>query len=418
MDGYAPNAYNFLDPGELIDRSAEAIPSRDERNSDKWHATVKFLVRALTCGEEACSRAMLRLVQIALAGRLTAEEERTVGSAIWATDNSDGGGLPGENRLRHWVYLCLPEPEPGFAQVWFREKWMSAVELSDVNDESLDNMLFHVADALEHSQRYGFSFELGKGDKEYLTSVLRRWAVVPTPLPWILSDPFGQGRRELLRNGIRGAATLLMHVEVPEDVAEALYKKYQQFGESGVPAMPLLVGLIGWLKGREAEIHTALRKGLASDDPQFVSNAAFAMQFWLYFARPSMAPRLPSDLILEIGVIIATCRIEALDGALWVAEWMFANGEDGDRQELRQLAVEGLRYLIDDLDYSRKFSKEVDIPLLRWRCVSLARAMQKAGCDDKAVMDWLAVAREDPLPEVRHKVSDMVVDPPANVAGP
>ncbi len=418
VDGYAPNAYNFLDPGELIDRSAEAIPSRDERNSDKWNATVKFLVRALTCGEEACSRAMLRLVQIALAGRLTAEEERTVGAAIWATDNSDGGGLPGEKQIRHWVYLCLPEPEPGFAQAWFREKWMSAVELSDVNDESLDNMLFHVADALEHSQRYGFSFELGKGDKEYLTSVLRRWAVAPTPLPWILSNPFEQGRRELLRNGIRGAATLLMHLEVPEDVAEALYKKYQQFGESGVPAMPLLVGLIGSLKEREAEIHTALRKGLASDDPQFVSNAAIAMQFWLHFARPSMAPRLPSDLILEIGVIIATCRIEALGGALWVAEWMFANGEDGDRQELRQLAVEGLRYLIDDLDYSRKFSKEVDVPLLRWRCVSLARAMQKAGCDDKAVMDWLAVAREDPLPEVRHKVSDIVVDPPANVAGP
>jgi len=316
------------------------------------------------------------------------------------------------------VYLSLPEPEPGFAQAWFRKKWMSAVELSDVNDESLDNMLFHVADALEHSQRYGFSFELGTRDREYLTSVLRRWAVVPTPLPWILSDLFGQGRRELLRNGIRSAATLLMHLEVPEDVAEALYGKYRQFSEADVPAMPLLVGLFSSLKGREAEIHTALRKGLASDDPRFVSNAAIAMQFWLYFAQRSMAPRPPSDLIREIGVIIATRRIEALGDALWVAEWVFANGEDGDRQELRQLAVEGLRYLIDDLDYSREFSKEVDVPLLRWRCVCLARAMRKGGCEDNAVMDWLAVAREDPLPEVRHKVSDIVADPHGNVPSP
>ena len=417
VDGYTPNPYLFLDPGELIDRSAEAVPSRDERNSDKWHATVKFLVRALAYGEEARSRAMLRLVQIALAGRLTAEEERTVSIAIWATDDSDGGGLPGEKRLRHWVYLCLPEPEPGFAQAWFREKWMSAGELSNVNDESLDNMLFHVADALEHSQRYSFSFELGKRDREYLTSVLRRWAVAPTPLPWILADPFAQGRRDLLRNGIRGAATLLMHLDVPEDVAETLYKKYQQFGKLDLPAMPLLVGLVRSLKGREAEIHTALRKGLASDAPRIVSNAAMAMQFWLYFARRSMAPRPPSDLIREIGVIVATRRIEALGDALWVAEWVFANGEDGDQQELRQLAVEGLRYLIDELDYGREFSKKADVPLLRWRCVGLARAMKKGGCDDKAVMDWLAVAQEDPLPEVRHKVSDVVVKPDANGAG-
>lgn len=418
VDGYTPNVYLFLDPGELIDRSAEAVPSRDERNSDKWNATVKFLVRALAFGEEARSRAMLRLVQIALAGRLTADEERTVGTAIWATDDSDGGGLPGENRLRHWVYLCLPEPEPGLAQAWFREKWMSAVELSNVNDELLDNMLFHVADALERSRQYGFSFELGRRDGEYLTSVLRRWAVAPMPLPWILFDPFGQERRDLLRNGIRGATTLLMHLKVPEDVAEALYEKYQQLGELDVPAMPLLVGLVRSLKGREAEIHTALRKGLASDDPQFVSNTAIAMQFWLDFARRSMAPRPPSDLIREIGVIIATRRIEALGDALWVAEWVFANGEDGDRQELRQLVVEGLRYLIDELDYAREFPKEADVPLLRWRCVGLARAMQKGGCDETAVMDWLAVAQEDPLPEIRHKVSDIVLNPVADVAGP
>ena len=56
VDGNTPNAYLFLDPGELIDRSAEAIPSRDGRNSDKWNSTVKFLVRALACGEEARGR--------------------------------------------------------------------------------------------------------------------------------------------------------------------------------------------------------------------------------------------------------------------------------------------------------------------------------------------------------------------------
>ena len=117
----------------------------------------------------------------------------------------------------------------------------------------------------------------------------------------------------------------------------------------------------------------------------------------------------PADLIREIGVILAARRIDALGDALGVAEWVFADGEQADQERLRKLAVEGLGPLIDELAYGREFSKDVDVPLLRWRCVGLARAMHVAGCDDKAVTDWLAAAREDPLPEVRYKVSDIVV---------
>ena len=92
-----------------------------------------------------------------------------------------------------------------------------------------------------------------------------------------------------------------------------------------------------------------------------------------------MAPQLPADLIREIGVIIATRRIDALDSALWVAEWVFGHGKCGDREELRQLVAEGLGSLIDELAYGRELPKEADVPLLRWRCVGLARAMNEQG---------------------------------------
>ena len=409
VDGYAPSPYGFVDPGELLDRGGqeEAIPRRDEQNNEVWETTVRFLVRALACGEEARSRAMLRLVQVALAGRLTPDEEAKVGRAIWAGEDHDDEGLPGEKTLRHWVYLRMPEPGAGIAEGWFREKWMSAVDLSGVDGETLDDMLFHIGDLKERSRRHELSFEFSEQDEDYVVGVLRKWAT--TPLPHLLIPGFDQERIETMRNGIRGAATLLMYVDVPEDVAEALYTKHRKLNASGVPAMPLLVGLVRALESRASEIQTALRKGFSSGDPQLVSNSAVAMRFWLDFAGRGMVCRPPSDLTREVGVIIATRRVDALVAALGVAEWVFSDGEEGDRDELRQLAVEGLGALIDELAYGRTFPEDVDVPLLRWRCVGLARAMCERGCDEKAVMDWLAAARNDPLPEVWHRVSDVVV---------
>ena len=409
VDGYAPNPYAFLDPGELIDRGGqeEAIPRRDEQNNEEWETTVRLLVRALACGEEARSRAMLRLVQVALAGRLTPDEEAKVGRAIWAGDDREDGGLPGEKTLRHWVYLRMPEPRAGIAEEWFREKWMSAVDLSGVDGETLDKILFYIGDLKEQSRRHKLSLEFSEQDEDYVVGVLYKWAA--TPLPYSLIPGLDQARIELRQNGIRGAAILLMFVDVPKDLAGALYDKHRRLSASGVPAMLLLVGLIGAFECSESEIQTALRKSFSSGKPQLVSNSAVTMQFWLDFAGRGMVCRPPLDLTREVGVIIATRRVDALGAALWVAEWVFSDGEEGDRDELRQLVVEGLGSLIDELDYGRAFPQDVDVPLLRWRCVGLARAMREKGCDEKAVMEWLAAARNDPLPEVWHKVSDIVV---------
>ena len=282
VDGYSPESYGFVDPGELIDGNVEAIPIRGEQNNRQWAATVSFLFRALACGQEARTRAMLRIVQIALEGRLTAEEETNLATAIWTADNVEDEGLPGESKLKHWVYLCLPEPEPGHAEKWFRSKWMSAGALSNLNDESLDNMLFQIGDAIDQSRLQGFSFELSTEDIDYLNRVLLRWAT--TPLPRFVIPGLQQERIELMHNAIRAAAKLLVHLDVPDDVAVTVYKKYRSYHDSSVPAMPLLVSLVRSLKGREAEIHTEVRKGFSSPDSPIVSSAALAMQFWLYYA--------------------------------------------------------------------------------------------------------------------------------------
>ena len=404
VEGYSPNPFAFLDPGELIDGEAQAMPERDEANNEEWVDVVRFLIRALACGEDARSRAMLRLVNIALVGRLTADEEAGFAAAIWSGGSGEEG-LPGEKTLRHWVYLSMPAERTGVAEAWFRQKWMSAVDLSEVDDETLDNMLFHTGDLKEESQRRELSFEFTEADQECIVGVLRKWAATSPPRWLILS--FDQELLARVRNGIRGAATLLMHVDVPAEVAEALYAKYEGFVASEVPAMPLLVGLVRSLEDRESEIGRALRKGFSSRDSRVVSNSAVATQFWLYFAGRGMVRRPPVDLIREVGVIISTGRVDSLGAALWLAQWVFTDGEERDQDELRELAVEGLASLVSELEYGRTFPDDVDVSLLRWRCVGLARAMRDRGREEEAVKDWLDVAKRDPLPELWHKVSNI-----------
>ena len=404
VEGYSPKPFAFLDPGELIDGEAQAMPERDEANNEEWVDVVRFLIRALACGEDARSRAMLRLVNIALVGRLTADEEAGFAAAIWSGGSGEEG-LPGEKTLRHWVYLSMPAERTGVAEAWFRQKWMSAVDLSEVDDETLDNMLFHIGDLKEESRLRELSFEFTEADQDCIVGALRKWAATSPPR-WPIPS-FDQERLARVRNGIRGAATLLMHVDVPAEVAEALYAKYEGFVASEVPAMPLLVGLVRSLEDRESEIGRALRKGFSSWDSRVVSNSAVATQFWLYFAGRGMVRRPPVDLIREVGVIISTGRVDSLGASLWLAQWVFTDGEERDQDELRELAVEGLASLVSELEYGRAFPDDVDVSLLRWRCVGLARAMRDRGNEEGAVKDWLAVAMKDPLPEVWQKASNI-----------
>lgn len=104
-------------------------------------------------------------------------------------------------------------------------------------------------------------------------------------------------------------------------------------------------------------------------------------------------------------MIIATGRVDALGAALWVAEWVFADGDEGDRDELQELAVEGLSSLISELKYGQTFPDDIDVSLLRWRCVGLARAMYESGYKSRAVTDWMGAAEGDPLPELWRKAS-------------
>ena len=150
-----------------------------------------------------------------------------------------------------------------------------------------------------------------------------------------------------------------------------------------------------------------MRTGLVSDDIYFAESAAAGLFTWLQATADASSdlPPPPNDLIREIGVAIATRRKGMLDQALHIAEWILAEGRAEQQETIRELAVQGLRYLIEELRYDRHYDREgedIDVPTLRWRCASLAATLSKLGNEDQAVAAWMEAIGDDPLPEVRY----------------
>lgn len=411
VDGFDAEPLRFMDPGQLIDRYGPALPERTERTEARWQETVRFLVRSLTLGREARSRAMLRLLHVVMAGRLDEAEERLVAEAIWDPDARAVHGLPAQDTLRHWVYLRMPEPEPGIAMAWFRETSMPDDPSAIADEPALESALFHLGDAIAQSEEYGLGLELTGADRSYVVELVRRWSDAPLPDDLLLPIPmFDQRRTSSMRNAVRGLTTLLVELDMPRDVAEALLRKHGQLYDAGFFALPLLVGLGKALPDEGDEIAATFRKGLSSADESAVYSVTQALQAWLHFAQRRAVERPPADLVRELGFAVATRRRPAVGAALALAKWIFQHGDRADRDRLRHLVVEGLGYLVHELDYANSDHDDIDaFPDMRWNCVGIARAMHDAGERDPVVLSWLRLAREDPLREVRQAASDVVI---------
>ena len=167
----------------------------------------------------------------------------------------------------------------------------------------------------------------------------------------------------------------------------------------------VMPGLLKALPARFDDIVSKIRVGMASDDELEVYRAMQALDSWLVESADGSLSALPapSDLVHEIGVMIATRRKAALTSALGSARRIFNKGTQEQREIVGQLVLQGLNYLADELRYERGPGDEV--PMLRLLSIQLVAAMAKCGfCGEPALTRWLEMGRNDPLPEVRNAV--------------
>lgn len=404
MDGFTTSSERYPEPGELI-RNELSLPSRTPDNESRWQEIINLFIRGLNTGGEARKRASVRIVEIVIKGLLSDAETSQVAQALWRSDHTEPNDLPGGTNLYEWVFLLLPQPQPGLAEQRFRHKWLDIDKFPQRNDADLDELLWQIGSAISGLNVYQRSLTLSDREQNYLAGIVGQWAESPP----VRKIGFFTNHQDTdrVRRAIFGLKSILLKVLIPEATDTKLYEKIHQLKVSDTPGLELIAGIVRVLPKRFDEIALLVRMELTSDDSDLVKNAAWGLHFWLKAASDS-TPELrppPEDLVREIAIIIATRRKTVLLEALQIAKWVFAEGSEAQREVISQLTIQGLSYLIEELRYDRKHDQDedFDVPLLRWGCTHLAIAMAEHGYgDDSTVARWLENAKEDPLPEVRH----------------
>ena len=396
-------AAHYLDPGGLLQGDELFSPPRTADNERSWQEVVSLLVRGLRTGGEARKRASLRIAHVELEKLLTEAESSQVAQALWSEKYTGPNDLPGETLLLDWVFISLPAPKSGLGEKRFRRKWLTANSALQGDAPSLDDIIWQVGNAISGLKNRRRSLDISEDERIYLTEVVKQWSDTPVPIqdfPFMASQSHEPTQQALLR-----LPSILAEIQIPESIGEKLYNKMKNLDESDLPRFRLIAGLVKALPNRFDELTSMMRMGLVSDNVDLAEDVAAGLHHWLTASAEadSQIRPPPDDLIREIGVVIATRKKAVLAQALQIAKWVFEEGNDAQKEAIRDLALQGLGYLIEELRYDREHDLDADVPFLRWACAHLALAMAECGFgDDPAIARWSENIENDPLPEVRY----------------
>ena len=413
------------DPGNLLGgRAGEYLTERVPENEDSWRAISSLLVRGLKTGGEARRRAAARLAVVASKGKLTASEISEIGNALWSEEYTPVDDLPQDTDLFDWAFLVFPEPQPLLADQRFRHKWLSPRSINPMEGDSdadgtidislnrsrsesasIENTLWNVGAAISICGEHERPFALDDNERKRIIDLIDSWAKTDISGR---SVPFFQGLvDEPTFIAIDGLTQVLAHVEIPQRVAEDLYRKLKTLTEAGIPAFKPIGELAKLMPSQTRDMVSWLRSGLASVDAAMVQSALACVASWPSNSdeEAPTTPRLPNDIYREVGLIIASRRIPSLSSALEVAKLVFDSETEEETEALSEFALQGLSYLSGELTYGGNQDSTVDVPLLRLRCTELALSMSRAGFEnDPTIVRWLELATHDPYPEIRHAV--------------
>ena len=416
MDGFSAEA-EFIDPGRLVSDSGME-KARTTENHSRFGEVVGFLVRGLRDSKEDTRvRATMRLIPIAKSGCLADNESLEIANALWGRCDPILDGLSAAS-MPDWVYFILPYLKREQVEESFRSRWLTGTSDSQDNLPYAGMAVCQVGLAMNASQDQGLSLALSSEEQKHLTECVLRIADALYEGTW---HSEGVSPRAII-DGVRDVAT---RVEMTEEFAEDLFQKIESMTNLQNPSgrerllasffnvddlrkafkYAVMPGLLKALPARFDDIVSKIRVGMASDDELEVYRAMQALDSWLVESADGSLSALPapSDLVHEIGVMIATRRKAALTSALGSARRIFNKGTQEQREIVGQLVLQGLNYLADELRYERGPGDEV--PMLRLLSIQLVAAMAKCGfCGEPALTRWLEMGRNDPLPEVRNAV--------------
>ena len=418
------------EPSELLNLTNTTLV-RTKENEPEWQKAISLTGQGLIGNETSRRRAARRVLSLANSELLSEEESNSIAQALWTERYTSTVGLPSGTDLFDWAFLTLPEPSPGLALERFRTKWLRRIEdvtyefsqrtrgiqilgnsRNGLNHDTLDidSRLWQAHGAIQRLKESKGELVLATSEKAHLTSLMESWAEEPVPevrSPQLQSLAAGATKRSL-QTVAASLPAILGEIEASASLIEGIYQKLQSLTKNQIPIFEVTAALVRYMPERSEEIATEIRVGITSESEDVAGNAMLGLYTWLTSSSDDESQNLnpPGDLIRGVGIAIASRRNAVIVPALQVAKWIFENGTDAQKESIRQLTEDGLSYLAQDLRYDREQETPEEVPRKRLYCAELAAQMAKAGLHQTpAVAQWIDIAQQDPLPEVRNAIA-------------
>lgn len=378
------------------------IEDATKHQDGPWRGIIDRLISAVSSGPRARSAAISRLQRLYEWGMLDEAEVGLYADRLWAPGRLTPEGLPNDTVFFPWVAVKMPEHAAGQTRVALTRLMQGILAGGQSDDDALHNL----ANLIQPLSREKAALDLDTDVVRLVSERMARWAALSPPVKSPLHRMF-ESSLTSPRKTLTAVATLLTFV-TPDDALKALlWQKREVLDAHENPsfhAYPLYPALAEYQPDRASELLTAIRRGLASDTREEVQGALSGLSRWLYKNSPTdgvIADEL-KQTVREVGFGIAAGRRSLLWSGLNLACWLFRSGPAELRDVIAADCDHGLLALAEIASYQAE-ECGLDVPSVRSECVRLALAMSRTGFGaGPGVQTWLALAPDDPLPEVRH----------------
>jgi hypothetical protein len=376
-----------------------------------WRKRVLELIQASAGEGRSRHEAILRLAYLAHHGALTHAESASFCKTLWSRKDAQEPPLPLDTGLLSFVFAKLPSPAGVNAKksvltrlfdVKIQQLLTPAPPTGKIEFRGPEALLQSIAAAGNASvrptakQAARLFDELVSWRSYTLTSPLSALPLVSGYL-----DQQNENLGWLIGQALAQTISLrLSPRDLTEVRARALLGLINQARVySAIEALPYFAISDDHVV---KQIVQTIRRAVASPRISEALFGVLAVERWAKLDEAREQRRLPNQLISQIMSAIETRR-ETLGPALLRCTQTLL--------ELQRLTVSDLALVCqvlgelfletvyDTIDPNSRAAASVS--LVRGNCVRLARALQKSGSSENAVLEWLDAVEKDPLPEVR-----------------
>ena len=368
------------------------------KRTREWSSQIASLINAVADNSGKSSRqdATYRLLKLFTSDKLTKNEIRNFGNAIWK--HAENNSFPVNTNLLPHVFLQLPSPDPDTSRQIFEREVVIKLAQGSLNEHLLQSLV-------------GISYSLKDQYKHYRINPEHALSILNHALNW---KP--RAKTTLWHNNFDAEIADLIATALASTVLPSLppstigYKQIRTFinrvSDGSFPALlTALPELVSLDKSSAEEATKAIQKGLISQDSDIV-RAALAAVFRFYrLKRQQRISKIPKKLVDETISICLMRREPGLISTLNLVR-LFLNAGIVSTSDQHQL-VHALELLRTETSYENWHdeSRRSDVGLIRKAVVRVASALKNAGINEPVLNEWIETSPSDPMPEVRYALA-------------